>query len=202
MTKRPVPRPQSPLAAAALAVDAELERFEALAAAAMRVPLDSQKNVDRAARANNDAAAAQQRLGALLQTFMKALADAREQNARTADELAKRTAAIQARADEAAALVQRFSALAERARDAIAAVKAVPQDAPGPARTAAEAQLGALAAAEAQLGALAADADALFAAARAAGFPELESQADSLRQKTHASLKKVAHAREELESRG
>src|SRR5262249_51301122 len=90
----------SALAQAALAVDEELQRFDLLSAAVRKIPLDSKRNLERAARATSDAAASQQRLSDLVQVFMGELNSAREHNQQTAAQLLEGGNAIQRRSQE------------------------------------------------------------------------------------------------------
>jgi hypothetical protein len=97
------------LARAALALDEELRRFEALTASALRVPLDSKKNLERAA------AACQQRVSELVHAFMAALNVAREANQRAAEQLTQKGAEVQARSAVYSSLYEKYAALGQEA---------------------------------------------------------------------------------------
>ncbi|HWE23054.1 MAG TPA: hypothetical protein VG496_03855, partial [Myxococcales bacterium] len=66
------------LGVAAAALEAELRRFEQLAELATRVELKSQKNLERASRATQDAAEAQQRVDERVRGLVEEVARARQ----------------------------------------------------------------------------------------------------------------------------
>jgi chromosome segregation ATPase len=178
---------RSDLAAAALALDEELERVEALAAAAARVPLTSERNLERAARTVNEAAQAQQRVGERIQTLVAALNTARERNEATVAALSARGAEVQQRHDELGALLQRFEALGQEAREISGAAQEISASAAAqPDETVAR-----LHQIEARMGGVVDGARALAEAADAAGLDDLARQADGLRQQVLAARNKV-----------
>src|SRR2546423_582246 len=87
------------LANAALALAEELRRFEVLAGSAQKTPLNSQKNIERAARTLSEAAECQQRVSDLVQSFMSSLTSARQQNQETAEALQRCGEEIRQRAE-------------------------------------------------------------------------------------------------------
>jgi hypothetical protein len=109
----------SPLAAAALALEAELDKFEKLTADARAGKLDSQKTLEEAARATTEAAQCQERLGTHMRALSDALSSLRERNQNAVTALAERAQEIQARSEVIAELLRRFSAIGEAA-DALA----------------------------------------------------------------------------------
>jgi len=181
----------SPLAQAALALDEQLQQFEQLAAAAERIDLDSQRNIERAARAVNDAAECQDRVARDIGALMEALNAARDRNQASADRLRARGETVQRRTDEAGELLKRFAALGGEAREVSALVQATAKQA-GPS---AIAQLGAI---EAELGRIAEAAAELSRDANAARMTDLGGQANSLRQQMQAASNKVGLLRQRL----
>ena len=65
--------PDSALQAAVQALDDELARFDALAQAARRTPLTSERNLEKAATAINQAAESQQRVHGHIQALIDAI---------------------------------------------------------------------------------------------------------------------------------
>ena len=109
----------SPLAAAALALEEELVRFEKLTEDARRGKLDSQKTLEEAARATTEAAQCQERLGTHMRALSEALTALRERNQNAVTALATRAQEIQTRSEVIAELLRRFAAIGEAA-DALA----------------------------------------------------------------------------------
>jgi uncharacterized protein YdbL (DUF1318 family) len=184
----------SPLAQAALALDEELRRFEALTAAALRVPLDSKRNLEKAARATTDAAVCQGRIGELVQAFMAALNAARDENQAAAAKLTARGAEVQARTAEYARFVERFSALGDEAADISRTVARVGTE---KAQRGHEAVTD-LVEIEARMARVVDGAQELGREAKAAGWTDLVGQLDGLRQQTQSARNKVKLLREQL----
>src|SRR5205823_4692682 len=67
----------SPLATSAAALESELHRYLDLATVAQRIPLNSEKNLDRAARAIKDAMDSQERVSANVRALFEAITRAR-----------------------------------------------------------------------------------------------------------------------------
>jgi hypothetical protein len=183
--KEPKRKP-SALAQAAIALDDELHNFEQLAATAHALPLTSQKNLDRAARATNEAADSQRRLGEHIRAFMEALNVARDQNQRTADTLQARGQEIQARVNELQALLARFAEIGNAAKELSSTVKALGAEKRGPTTA------DRLKSVESGLARVVDDAQSLATAAKTASFPEVVAQVDSLRQQVLSARNKVA----------
>jgi hypothetical protein len=110
------PKKLSPLAAAAVALEEELSRFEQLTEQARKGRLDSQKTLEHAARATTEAAQCQERLGTCMRALSEALTQARERNQTAVTALAARAQEIQARSETIAELLRRFAAIGEAAQ--------------------------------------------------------------------------------------
>jgi len=106
----------SALAAAAAALESELSRFEELAETARKIPLTSEKNIDRAARATTEAAARQEGVIAQVQALVAAIGDARQRQQATSEVLLARAQEIQARSEELGEILKRFASLGVEAR--------------------------------------------------------------------------------------
>jgi len=183
------PDESGPLTAAAAAVESALERFEHLARAFEREPLDSEKSLRRATQGLDAVHAADARLGEELRALVATLGPAQErQHVRAeavrakAEELRMRSACLAEllRGWEAiGAAAAQVNRLVQMLRDRRGADGAVPLDA------------GEHAAVDDQLAALGANAERLAEAAEAQGFPDLGRQAEDLRTQLTAARNKL-----------
>jgi hypothetical protein len=118
MTQKPrQPEDASEVETAAIAFERELRHYEALARAACRDPLDSRKNIERAAGATRDAAAFQERTVVPLQELAAAMSRARERFETASQALGARAQEIQARMADLSALFARFETIQVRASE-------------------------------------------------------------------------------------
>jgi len=168
------------LGAAAAALEAELHRFEQLAELAARLELKSQKNLERAVRATEDAAAAQARVADRVRDLVEQIAQARERQESQSRNLEDRAKEIQSRRELLEALLARFAALGTEAAEVNALLK----------------QGGRVADAEERLGRVAASAEELLRDAERDGFEDAVRQADSVRQQSLSARNKLKLLRE------
>ena len=171
---------------AAHALETELARFQQAADTAVRLPLSSRRNLDKAANAINEAADSQRRIGEHIGALMIALNAARDQNQQTADSLAPRGAEIQARMDEHGQLFARLQSLGQVAKDITAEVRTVGED---PAQT-----LVLLRSVEQRMGEVVQQAQQLTQAARDAHLGELVQDAESLTKQVQSARNKLGLA--------
>src|SRR6266496_517697 len=108
---------RSELVTAAEAFDDELARFARLAEAARKGPLNSQKSLQRAARAFQEISEAEKRLGEAAQTLVSALTEARQRQEQQALAIQGRAQEIEQRSGIAADLLQRYGAIGEKAAE-------------------------------------------------------------------------------------
>src|SRR5689334_18954955 len=108
--------PKSELAMAAAALDGELRRFAELGDTARRIPLSSEKNLERAGRATQEAAESQERVAARVNELIAVITAARTRQEEQAQAILERAKEIQARSVEYRELLQRFGALGADAR--------------------------------------------------------------------------------------
>ncbi len=182
------------IAAAAHALEIDLDAFEAAAATATRLPLTSQRNLDKAARAVNEAAESQRRTGEHLAELMAALNEARDRNQVTAAALQVRGAEIQARADEHARHLAAFQALGKVAKAISEAVRVV-----GTAKSAAPRETATvLGEIEHRMTEVVDQAGALLAAAQDAGLPELARDIEGLHKQVQSARNKLALVRAKI----
>lgn len=106
----------SDLADAALALGREIVRFEELTAAARRMPLDTRKGIERAAKTTTEAAETQQAVGMALGALVAAIGAARERHETNAAALAARGAEIESRAAQLEELFLRYATLGDEGK--------------------------------------------------------------------------------------
>lgn len=162
---------------AAAALEDEMAALEALSRTARKIPLNSEKNIARAAAELSQVVTAPERLGARLQELATAMARMQERQQATLEPLATFAQAIQERSQRLDQHMQSFGALGKAAAEASAMLATSQGD------------RAALPTVEQRLQQISDDARALFDAARADDFPEIAREADVLKQRM-ASLRK------------
>jgi hypothetical protein len=180
----------------ATALDAELKRYLELAAAAIKIPLSSEKNIERAARAITEAAESEKRVLSQVQELVGAITTAREAQQASTEALNVHAAAVSQRREELAILLARFEKLGEVAKtlnvviQRVAGYKANPfgPDAVGEM----DEMKKALADVETGMGTVATHAQTLATEATQASFEDLARQAESLRQTVLAAKNKLS----------
>jgi methyl-accepting chemotaxis protein len=182
------------LSAAVQALDEELARFDQLAQAARRVPLTSERNLEKAARAINDAAESQKRVTEHIQRLIEAISVAREKHDATASELVQTRDLVQARGEHYQAQLGRFAQLGKEAGEISAGVKALGELKGRPnGEVVAE-----LTSVEERMTRVVDGAAALARETRGEAMEELSGQCDALKQQVQAALNKVRLLREKL----
>lgn len=179
---------RAPLTEAAAALEAELKRFEELSAAARKVPLDSEKNLGRAARALAETADSQERTAVLVRALVEAINRARDHQQQTAEVLLARAEELKAQTENLEALLGRFKTLGADAREIQALVQAASER--GAARDI-EGALAILDQAREKIDGIATRATDLATDAKAKGIADVEREADSLRQQLLAARNKL-----------
>jgi hypothetical protein len=180
----------SGLTGSAANLDAELKRYVELASAAVKVPLTSEKNIDRAARAIADAAESEKRVLSHVQALVGAITAARESQEASTKALNAHADAVSERRVELEALLARFAKLGEVARTMNAVVQRVSGYKANPygGESAEVTEMRtALAEVETGMTTVAGHAQELAAEAGRASFEELARQAESLRQQVLAA---------------
>src|SRR3954454_17644649 len=107
----------SVLVQATTLLDEELQNVEHLAESAARVPLNSRRNLEKAARTTTEAAEAQTKVGEHIQAMMAALTQVRLKNEATVQALQERSSEIQKRHEALSALLERFELIGKEARE-------------------------------------------------------------------------------------
>ncbi|HVH40739.1 MAG TPA: hypothetical protein VM925_00295, partial [Labilithrix sp.] len=103
--------PQGPLTIAAASLESELRQYEETAAELDRLPLNSDKTLQRARKVLEECAAHQEKLATLLPAFANAMQAAQTRQQECMDVTARGTAKIKTRFEERMALLERVAAL-------------------------------------------------------------------------------------------
>ena len=191
----------SSFAAAAAALEAELERFEGIAASVARAPLTSQKAIEHAARLTRDASEAQGRYAQRLQALVAMVGTTGERQRVAANAINDRVAEIDARTAAHAALERRRGELGAEARGINARAQGATAGGvvPGSPDRLAE-LIGALEEIAERMDAAVARALEVARDATAADFVDVARQADALRQQLLATRNRVTLLRRGLSS--
>jgi chromosome segregation ATPase len=102
---------------AAAALQAELDRFEALAATLRKMPLASKKNIERAARSIQEAVGFEERLTGRLRGLVEAINDASRRQQESAASIVERGREIEARDAEYREVLGGYAALGGEAQE-------------------------------------------------------------------------------------
>ena len=184
----------SALKAAVEALDDELDRFEALADAARRTPLTSERNLEKAATAINQAADSQKRVHGHIQALIDAITAARVKHDQTAEELVKTRDEVQARGERFQTQLGRFAALGKEAADISGFVRQL-GELKGKPNGEVVAQLASV---QERMARVVDGAAALGKEADAENMEDLGRQCDSLKQQVQSALNKVTLLRDKL----
>jgi hypothetical protein len=191
----------SSFAAAAAALEAELERFEGIAASVARAPLTSQKAIEHAARLTRDASEAQGRYAQRLQALVAMVGSTGERQRDAAATINDRVTEIDARTADHAALERRLGELGEEARGINARAQGAIGGGGVPSSPERLAELiGALEEIGERMDAAVARALDVARDATAADFVDVARQADALRQQLLATRNRVTLLRRGLAS--
>ena len=178
----------SPLVAAAMALEEELDRISSVAREAQRLPLDSQRNVERTAERLSELGAVDERLGPLVQQLLGAVAALVQRQQDQAVALAARAEEVRARREALRALLGRYAGLGRDAQELNGMVQAFASGArPGTG----EADPPSFQAVRETMTRLIADAESIARASVEQGFEDLSRQADGLRQQLLSARNKL-----------
>ncbi len=194
MSKTKDDSPPSQLRAAVQALDEELDRFEQLAHSAHKTPLTSERNLEKAAAAINQAAESQQRVHGHIQALIDAIGAARLRHDKTAEELVKTRDEVQARGERFQTQLGRFAALGKEAAEISAFVRQL-GELKGKPNGEVVAQLSEV---QERMTKVVDGAAALGKEAEAEHMEDLARQCDSLKQQVQSALNKVTLLRDKL----
>jgi hypothetical protein len=190
---------RSGLITAAEALEAELKRYEGLAEALARTGLSSQKALERAAATLKEVADCDDRLGVRARELIEAITAAREKQQAQAHAVHARALELSERVEIWKELMQTYEGLSQQAAGvnsliqtslapAVQSRKASPE---GGTPELGEAAIAGLEEAHARLGQLAESAEALAKGAEEKGFPDVQREADAVRQQLLAARNKL-----------
>ena len=181
-------REPSPLVAAAMALEEELARISSVAREAQRLPLDSQRNVERTADKLAQLGAVDEQLGPLVQQLLGAVGALVQRQQEQAVALAARAEEVRARREALRALLGRYAALGRDARELNGMVQAFASGArPGTG----EPEPPSYDAVRETMTRLIGDAEAVARASLEQGFEDLSRQSDGLRQQLLSARNKL-----------
>jgi ABC-type transporter Mla subunit MlaD len=109
--------PLGPLSAAATEFERELAHYEKIAAELSRTPVRSQKTLARTQKLLTESAECEQTLGTRLRSLLEAMNGARDRQQQAMEQTLAAARALETRATEFTALIERVAALGTRARD-------------------------------------------------------------------------------------
>ena len=178
-----------PLTAAATAVERALERFEQLAGAFDREPLDTEKSLRRAAQGLDAVQTADARLGDELRALVAALGPAQERQHVWAEAVRAKAEELRLRSEMLATLLRGWEAVGAGAAQVNRLVQDLRERHAGDGAVALAPSDHA--AVDGQLAALGVNAERLAEAAEAHGFADLGRQADGLRVQLAAARNKL-----------
>ena len=190
----------SELMAAAATFDAQLARFAELAETTRQAPLNSQKNLQRAARAFQEIGEAEKRLGVAAQELVAALTAARHTQETQAQAIQERAQEIARRTAVAADLLKRYGAIGEKAAELNGLVLDLAGKKTEGGAVGGEV-LPLLGQVRARLGEVLERAHNLVAAAREADFEDIAGEAESLREQVTTADVKIASIERALAAR-
>jgi len=170
----------SPLVSAARALEGELLSLESMTRAARKIPLNSEKNITRAAKELEALLAVPDRMAAGLQALATAMAAMQARQEAALEPLSTFATQIQARHQRLRELMQAYADLGSAAAEVTARIQSSEGD-----------RAAALIDVEAQLGRIVVDAKALFDAAHSDDFPELAREADTLKQRVSSLRRRL-----------
>lgn len=189
----------SELVAAATALDTELRRFEDLSQQIKKLPFNSEKNLERAAKALEEIATSDERLGEQVRALVEAVSHVRERQQTHATIVQERALELQARTEVYQTLLQHFGTLGQEA----GSINALVQDIAAQGRSTPEEKakvIERLVTAQEKMALVADGAKALTDAATAKDFQDLARSADNLRQSLLAARNKIGLLHKGLQS--
>lgn len=164
-------------------LEEEMARLEAMARAAKKARLDSEKNIAKAAGDLSEAVAMPGRLAERLQALSAAMAHMQERQQAALEPLTAFAAQIQQRTQRLGQHMEAFATLGRAAGEVSAALGSATEAPDAAARGVVEARLQEIAD----------GARALFEAARDDEFPEIAREADVLKQRMASLRKRLVH---------
>lgn len=178
----------SPLVGAARALDAELERLEALAAKSQTEPLNSQRNMERAARTLGGVTELEETIRGALARLVEAMEGVGARQNAAMEALGARAKELEARFGSFKELVARRDQLGAHGQRVNESIRQLLATGGGAAAIGPN-----IAATLAEVRGISEESEALFAEAKERGFNDLASEVDSVRQQLLSLRKKLGN---------
>ena len=193
----------SPLAVAATALEHELRKFEQLAALAQRVELSSERNLEKAAHATQEAAESQQRVADHVRALVQAISAARDRQQAVAESIQERAGELQERRAEFDAVMQEFATLGQEAAaiNGLVGQVSLPKAAGQPEPNALGEVVSRLQEIQGRMGQVVESAQDLTRTATEKNMQDIAQQADSLQKQVHSSRNKLNLLLEKLSAK-
>lgn len=198
MPAPPSKKPETPLARAAAALEGELGEYEKFVVEVKRMTLNSEKSMHRAKALLEDCAAGEARMGERLQAFAAAVQEVQVRQQTCITEAVAAAERIQQRIQNRSALLERFSAVGDRARalnEPVAALEAKQGEAN------AQDLLATLGEVAKRTEAVIEEADALGADAQTDDWQDIAREATTLKQQIQSARHKILVAQRDVASR-
>ena len=189
---------ETPLAKAAAALEDELHEYEKFVAEVKRMHLDNEKAMHRAKDLLEHCAAGEQRMAERLHTFAAAMQDVQVRQQSCVGEAVLAAEKIQGRLQNRSALLERFSALGDRARALTEPVAALEGKQGEPT---AQDLLTTLAEVATRAEAVVAEAEALSGDATSDDWPDIAREAATLKQQLLTARNKILLAQRDVAAR-
>lgn len=189
---------ESPLAKAAAALEAELLEYEKFVVDVKRMTLNTEKAMHRAKDLLEHCAAGEQRMAERLQAFAAAMQDVQARQQTSIAEAVAAAERIQERIQKRSALLERFSALGERARslnEPVAALESKEGEAD------AQALLKTLGEVAARTEVVVAEAESLASDATLDDWQDIAREATTLKQQLQSARNKILTAQRDVAAR-
>ena len=187
---------ESPLLTAVRQLDTDLKRFEQLSLELSRLPINSEKSLQRARQALEACSTHETKLAESLRAFAEAMQGMQEIQHASMDAIAQAAKRISERHAERTKLQERLAALGESARAVSAPVTELPQPDGSPSSQ----MLGPLGEVERRLDAVIVEAAELCELSRQGDWADLERDTQSLREQLQGLRNRVLLTRRKLVS--
>lgn len=189
---------EGPLGLAAVALDAELSRFEQTVRELNALTITTEKGLQRARRRLEQCGEHEEKLGGALQAFAAAMKETQDRQQRCMEGTITAAKRIEGRFHSRSELLERMKVLGERAREINDPVTAAMS---GGEDDAAKTLLTSLKAVSDLTATIISEADALARAAKEGDWHDIERDTDALKQQLQAARNKIVAAQRDVAER-
>ncbi len=188
---KPAKKTTSKLIEAAMALEEELRRMGGVAKEALRLPLDSERNLERTQEKLAELGTVDDKMQPLVNGLMSAVNELVQEQQAQAAAITERAEEFQRRSELFQQLMVRYAGLGQASQELNNIVKAFANLAKQSDDTSAPAEAPSLDKIQELMALLVENAKELFQAARAEGFEEIARQSDQLRQQFLSARNKL-----------